>query len=233
MKKNILLHVMLPLLIGGGIYIGFRSESLLLFQWIEHLGGIHLVTELRALTTEISLPNWVIYSLPDALWLYAFTYSILLIWEKQMHQISLGWLAIVFILGIGNELGQFYGIIPGTFDPIDLGLSILALFIPLMLLSPRKEFKLRNPIPFAKLSLSMLSCFFFVALSLGCGFSDAFVNDQIESEEDPIRREKMRRVESFYQFNNETYPNEEESALIDAEIQEMIQSGELDTTGAN
>jgi hypothetical protein len=43
----------------------------------------------------------------------------------------------------------------------------------------------------------------------------------------------MRRVESFYQFNNETYPNEEESALIDAEIQEMIQSGELDTTGSN
>lgn len=233
MKKNILLHIVLPLLIGGGIYIGFRSESLLLFQWIEYTGGIHLVSELRSFTTNIPLPDWVLYSLPDALWLYAFTYSILLIWGKQINRLSLGCLGIVFILGIGHEVGQFYGMIAGTFDPVDLGLSMLALLIPLVLLIPKKEYCFSKQLKFAKLSLSFISYCFFLSLSLGCGFSDAFVDLQIESEENPIVREKMRMVEDFYLSNDNTYPNDEESALMDLKIQEMIQYGELDTTGLN
>ena len=233
MKKNILLHIILPLLIGGGIYIGFRSESLLLFQWIEYIGGINLVLELRSLVTDISLPDWILYSLPDALWLYAFAYSILLIWNKQISRTSLACLAIVFIIGIGHELGQFYGIISGTFDPLDLVLSILALLLPLIILIPKKEAYIAKQLKFVKLSLSLLTFCFFVGLSLGCGFADAFVDLQIESEEDPIIREKSRMVEDFYHSNDNTYPNEEESALMDLEIQKMIQSGELDTTRSN
>lgn len=39
MKSIKIFLAVLLLTIGGLIYIGFRSESLLMFEWYEHIGG--------------------------------------------------------------------------------------------------------------------------------------------------------------------------------------------------
>jgi hypothetical protein len=58
MKKQALFHVLLPLLLGGFIYLAARPMSLTFvnyapFEWTK------------------SLPNWVVYNLPDGLWSYS------------------------------------------------------------------------------------------------------------------------------------------------------------------
>ena len=64
-------HVAAPLVLGSLIYVLFRHESLLVFDWLEHLGVDAYVQALRARCDHWELPSWVAYSVPDGLWCWA------------------------------------------------------------------------------------------------------------------------------------------------------------------
>ena len=89
-RSDILLNIILPLLLGIGLY---RAAGM------------------------VALPSLVRNYLPDGLWAYAFLSSILLIWDRA---INIAWIIATFLLAIGYEGAQYEHLIPGTGDIFDV-----------------------------------------------------------------------------------------------------------------
>lgn len=131
MVKKITIAVIAPLMVGGMIYILFRPETLLMFDWFEKAGLLHFIQGLRAsFKGKLILPQWFIYNLPDALWIFSFTNLMLLIWQLKLTKDSIFWILLAPTIGVLSELGQANGIIAGTFDPKDLFFILVASITP-------------------------------------------------------------------------------------------------------
>lgn len=120
------MHVALPVAIGAGIYVLWRTQRLPVFDWLTWAGFSGVVEWLRQVAPAASaLPDWVIFTLPDALWVYAVTACAALIWvDAPGTWARRFWLSGGLVMGAGSELGQAFGIVPGTFDPHDLVASV-------------------------------------------------------------------------------------------------------------
>ena len=73
MKKIKFLLVFLPLLLGVIIYLLYRSKNLFYYNFIHFLninGYVLFAREVATLYRKL-FPTWVIYSLPDGLWLFS------------------------------------------------------------------------------------------------------------------------------------------------------------------
>ena len=114
-----LFHVVLPVGVGAFIYVGWRSTDLLVFRWIEVVGATGLVYR-----PSVPLPGWVLYSLPDGCWVYAYTSWLLMIWGRMT-----AWVFTGVVLAVGAELGQLIGIVPGTYDHLDMAFYVGAFFL--------------------------------------------------------------------------------------------------------
>lgn len=109
--------------VGGMIYLMFRSESLVMFRWCEDL---HIKEYVDSLRMPCKLPQWIVYSLPDGLWLCSYVLFVSVIWNFDLRQ---GW-PYVFSLpavAIGSELAQAFGWVRGTFDWVDMVCYVLGL----------------------------------------------------------------------------------------------------------
>jgi len=112
-----------------GFYSLWRSKRLLVFTWYGRLG---LQAPLLALRTNLAgvrhfLPDFVLYSLPDALWVYSFTFLMQSVWFR--HSKSYGrtfWILLPVSLAVGAEVGQLIKVVPGTFDLKDIAGYIAA-----------------------------------------------------------------------------------------------------------
>jgi hypothetical protein len=125
----IAIHVLLPIIIGGGIYTLWRKPTLQMFMWYRELGLETTIAHLRELAadTRHSIPYWVLFSLPDGLWVYALTAFMTIIWQGSNSSINrTGWLTSGLFLGAGSEVGQLAGVIPGTFDLTDFLICCIA-----------------------------------------------------------------------------------------------------------
>jgi len=109
----------ITLTLGGLIYICFRSENLIMFQWFQFMGISKAINILRNSLSILYLPRIIIYSLPDALWLYSLTVFIAMIWINERAYFFF-WMIICAFLGLGHEIAQGLDILKGTFDYIDL-----------------------------------------------------------------------------------------------------------------
>lgn len=112
-------NVLLPIIIGAGIYTLWRSPHLLVFHWFDQVGLIHFVERARQVASiyRSSIPQIILYSLPDALWVYSFTAALVLIWETDSSSLHrLLWLLLPMVSAIGAEFGQAFHWVPGTFD---------------------------------------------------------------------------------------------------------------------
>lgn len=139
--REFAVHVLLPVIVGGTIYVLWRSPSLLLFKIARYSGNDLLVGSWRHATGDFVrvLPNWILFSLPDALWIYAFTFYLGAIWASgpRLHRIC--WTSVGPVIGIGGELGQRVGIVPGTFDWIDLAWCCAASAAAVLVLAKRGD----------------------------------------------------------------------------------------------
>ena len=117
-------HVVLPLALGGAIYLLWRDPSMVLFRWVDLVGLSSVVDQFRSAFTSWRdvLPRWFFLSLPDALWVYALTSFMGMVWLGGSRMARRFWTAVGPALGIGSELGQLAVIVPGTFDVADLTL---------------------------------------------------------------------------------------------------------------
>lgn len=137
MKKQIIFGHIGTLFLGGVIYILFRTSSLKMFDWYYKIGLSNSINNLRDYSNPIvkDIPNWVLYSLPDGLWLFSYLSLMLFIWQNSVSFKNIFWILIIPILAIGSELGQLFGIIIGTFDFSDLLFYIFGMILPFKIFS--------------------------------------------------------------------------------------------------
>lgn len=123
------------LLCGSLIYILFRTSNLKMFVWFEKLDFLNIINKLRSFTTNytMNIPNVILYSLPDGLWLFSYVSLILFMWKNEIKQENLFWIFIVPAISISSELGQMIKIIPGTFDFLDLLMYLIGTSLPFII----------------------------------------------------------------------------------------------------
>jgi uncharacterized integral membrane protein len=117
----------LSLSIGLVIYVIFRPSSILLFRLFDFCGIEPFIDFVRARCIGASrfLPIWVIYSLPEGLWLYSYLLCIRAIWLNFFNPIIYGWLLIMPLIAILLEFCQ-RKFIPGTFDYNDILIILIS-----------------------------------------------------------------------------------------------------------
>jgi hypothetical protein len=113
--------VIAPLMLGGLLYLGFRGDELLMFRVLEKLGLKSEVNLLREFLQPVgsSLPTWVVYSLPHALWTFSMLAFFAHVWHTQPSQRRI-WTTGAGLGSAGSELLQAAGVVPGTFSLQDL-----------------------------------------------------------------------------------------------------------------
>lgn len=113
--------------LGGMIYILWRSDTLTMFSWFNYLGISEVIGKIRIASESFStvLPNWLVYSAPNALWFFSGIVVFDLIWNQET-KMKILWLSLFCLLAVGSEIAQAVGIVEGTFDYQDIILMIIA-----------------------------------------------------------------------------------------------------------
>lgn len=104
------------LFIGGGLYLMYRSEHLVMFDWCKAIAIYPYIQQLRP---QGHFDSWLVYSLPDGLWLFSYIILMGAIWAFNVRKSLFCSVPMMFI-AIGSELLQIPNIIRGTFDVMDL-----------------------------------------------------------------------------------------------------------------
>ena len=113
------------LLAGGYIYVAFRTEKLAMFNWFSFLHLDCIVNRIREVSSNINLPNFIKFCLPNGLWISSYILATDALVEKN----RLFWVLCLPVIAILFEFLQIIHIIPGTFDMGDL----ICLLIPVLL----------------------------------------------------------------------------------------------------
>ena len=85
------------------------------------------------LTQKAFLPDWLLFSLPDGLWVFSYVSLILLLWDNRLNGYNSFWVFLIPFLAIASEFGQLLGFVSGTFDITDLIFYILGTTLPIIL----------------------------------------------------------------------------------------------------
>lgn len=115
----------LPLILGGFIYIIFRTETLIMFHWFKYLNFSDEINIIKNFKPVHYFPNWFIYNLPDGLWIFSYTAISLEIWKHSITRQNIFWIFSIPIIAVLSEFLQLFKIIPGTFDFLDVTFYIL------------------------------------------------------------------------------------------------------------
>ncbi|OAD42366.1 hypothetical protein LPB303_14810 [Polaribacter atrinae] len=134
-------YVLLPIFIGGLIYIVSRSKSLKMFDWFEKINLSNEVSIIRDYFSNVELPNWIIYNLPDFLWVFSFTSLLFIIWNKKIEKENVFYLLFPMGIGVLSEFGQLFSIINGTFDKVDIIFYVFGGLSSIYIIS---KFKINN-----------------------------------------------------------------------------------------
>lgn len=73
----------LMLFMGGMIYLLFRNDSLLMFEWVRSVGLENSLNYARDNTSRLYISYWVKYSLPDGLWCASYIILMATIWSNK------------------------------------------------------------------------------------------------------------------------------------------------------
>jgi FtsH-binding integral membrane protein len=114
---------------GAAIYSLWRSKTLLVFTWYRWIGlqGLILTLRAHAASARHLVPDLVLYSAPDALWVYSFTFIMQVIWLREPASPGRAvWTLLPLLLSVGAEFGQLAKIVPGTFDIMDIVAYLIA-----------------------------------------------------------------------------------------------------------
>ena len=122
----------ISLAIGGLVYLCFRPDYLIMFDWAKILGMEYYLNDLRGYSNsfDVYLPDWTIYSAPNGLWVFSFSMFMLSVWGYNLSSLAISWVLILLGISIVSEMMQFFRIIPGTFDPVDIAAYIIG-FLPI------------------------------------------------------------------------------------------------------
>jgi hypothetical protein len=137
--KTIVLHTVMPIIIGSLIYLLFRSKNILVFN---NLKAIHLdiLVDIWRSKFKIFKPyDWVVFCLPGGLWMYSYIYVIGLSWKNTIDRKNIIWYILPLFLAISSEFCQYFKFIRGTFDWQDVASYILFTVFALVFSKPKIE----------------------------------------------------------------------------------------------
>lgn len=99
-----------------------------MFSWAKSLNLSWLVDNTRAIAgrAEIMQDMHTIFSLPYALWVMSFCCFVGAVWYQDRSTGAMVWRVTAPVIAIGSELLQMVGLLPGTFDVIDLLVLVIA-----------------------------------------------------------------------------------------------------------
>ena len=127
-RLKLSLGIML-LLVGGITYLLFRPRTLLMFHVADYLGLSPIIDRIREGMTNAWLPEFIVYSLPGALWSAAYLLTVDCFLYGQSVRTRLVATSIIPLIGVASEVFQLTGMVPGTFD----GWDLLCYLIPYLL----------------------------------------------------------------------------------------------------
>jgi len=162
---------LLCVLMCGLMYISFRPDTLKMFHWFKVFGLLDYLEDLQRNPNRV--PFWLLYNLPDGIWLFAYSILIGCIWNFKIRDC---WMFILVMpcICIPHEFLQGIGIMHGTYDSQDVLAYVLAIicgFIYIRIFHSlaftdvdRVE---RRRTSTGKLAMTMLSFVLFVLLAIG------------------------------------------------------------------
>ena len=127
-RLKLSLGIML-LLVGGITYLLFRPRTLLMFHVADYLGLSPIIDRIREGMTDAWFPEFIVYSLPGALWSAAYLLTVDCFLYGQSVRTRLVATSIIPLIGAASEVLQLTGMVPGTFD----GWDLLCYLIPYLL----------------------------------------------------------------------------------------------------
>ena len=108
----------------GLMYISFRPDTLKMFHFFKVFGVLDFLEELQHNPARV--PSWMLYNLPDGIWLFAYSILIGSFWNFKIKDC---WMFILVMpsICIPHEILQGLGIMHGTYDPSDVLAYMLAI----------------------------------------------------------------------------------------------------------
>lgn len=118
-----IINIVLPVFLGGLIYISYRSVDLSMFLWFTKFGLAEQVWEMRSFVESnrwLSNPSrFTLYCLPDGLWTYSMTSTFAYVWRKDYSK-GACWILSSVLIGVSSEFTQLFGLVSGVFDVGDI-----------------------------------------------------------------------------------------------------------------
>jgi hypothetical protein len=128
-------EAILSIILGGFIYIMFRTDSLVMFGWFEQLGISEYIHDLRG-NGNISYTGAIrtfINTVPGGLWTFSYSVFLLLIWNMEINSRNVFYFIFIPVAAIASEIFQLTGIISGTFDYLDIISYMSGAMLPLLI----------------------------------------------------------------------------------------------------
>ena len=93
------------------------------------------------ISTDFNITSFVKGHLADGLWAYSLISAVLIIWDRKMDIL---WITAIFLLAIFFEFAQYFHLLPGTGDFIDV-LVYLTCFVIGIFLNKYFRKNITNP----------------------------------------------------------------------------------------
>lgn len=136
-RLKLSLGIML-LLVGGITYLLFRPRTLLMFHVADYLVLSPIIDRIREGMTNAWFPEFIVYSLPGALWSAAYLLTADCFLNGQTVKTRLAITSIIPLIGAASELLQLTGVLPGTYDGWDLLCYLIPYLIYLSCITKNK-----------------------------------------------------------------------------------------------
>ena len=123
-----------PLVAGFLVYFSCRTKNLVYYHWLPFKGyvgldSLHFMVNEKCREILIGTVGGdiTVYSIPGALYAFSLTYYLKLSCFKNTYVLRptrfgriIFCLALIFLVSVLPELFQFYGLLPGYFDVLDV-----------------------------------------------------------------------------------------------------------------
>jgi hypothetical protein len=137
MRKKIILGILsfFSFAIGVNIYSDLRGYDWGLFKWVDIL----LPLNLNSISHLLGDQSFILYNLPDGLWMVSFMLLLTLLWSGKSRLHLLWWLIVTLLIGLSMEVMQYYNWLSGTFDLWDMLTYIVIFFFLSIILFIKKS----------------------------------------------------------------------------------------------
>jgi hypothetical protein len=131
MKMRLLFISGSALFLGGLVYVLFYASQPAIFSRIYTAGSHNWLSLARqsVLASNLKIPPWIVYSLPDGLWAFAYAVLIAGLWNGRNSGLKYFWMCTIPLLVIGLEMLQYTGMVKGTFSFMDIAFEISGILL--------------------------------------------------------------------------------------------------------